>query len=749
MQRIDFNKISKNITDIINRALNFSYNSNSGKLDYSQAESLIPQNNKVKFEISGFKFEIKSSKPLCHMLKIENRIPQSRLHITYLQGRYFLIRVIRYFNRLIVLGESYDSASCQEIYFSSDEKKLNVQYPKMKQVDDNPIKIPIVNGFIAQIGEINQVDPAKLSDQVQSWIEKERVNHPISYLRYDNPDYLSEIDCLWSKIDYFDSNNSILIKKIEKNINNFIWLQEIYIHFGLYDKLNSFYKEIDNPNSKFQISSVMVKSFNRYKQTCKLSGKSAYQLKRLHKEDKFELDNQYLNYFFTNSETNEYQLCNQIQKTWDYLHIPAIQLKVQRLINQNPDEYIAYAILVLQYRFWWYENLQSMLLKYLPSDRIVLFKLLLMIKNADIVRFYKKSIYLSRYSGINHIHEFNNLLGFINKKETQNNKGYFSLVEKPNTFYLRINREVDIEYYPESNGFKIFPRLFTFFKEWDHNCKIELAGFDIQLPLIWDQITLEFNKCRFKFFRKKDRFQVTIKFFKSIKSIKINGTHIDNTSSPGIKFYLPIKRKSSLIYFRNFSVYGRDTHGLMCTLSKNIFRGYGINCFGILQTKFRLYYEDQHKSCAIDLNGKDIQTISVDRKTRMLELKGSKFDPVIIPVKFLNLLFEKITYADFMAIFNHLKICVEYGEEIISHILKACHDNIGIIPQIKYTTNILPDKNNYYLIIREPSVAKNYPDLASIIVQPINSKSSQNAIFINPDEVENLFTESFFRALSN
>jgi hypothetical protein len=549
-------------------------------------------------------------------------------------------------------------------------------------------------------------------------------------------------------IECIQNNNRINIAEIIKtNIFNLIWLQEIYIHFGWYDQLRIFYKDITKIEVSLTEKKIIFWALYRFNSICKLIGIEGIKIKLDQVNNSRDIEGEFLNHLINSTDQLDGNIYEQIQKKWNYLHIPAIRLKLQKLIHENPDELIALAYLALQYRFWWYQKLEDLLLQFLPENKKSIFKFLSLINNSNTVRFRKDSIYFSKYNTSLNVRVHKNLAGLLTIKDTTQGGEHFTYLEKENTFFFKINKSIDLVYFPRSSSFIIRPRLYHPYTDKCINCKIKISEYSVDIPLIWDQFTIEFKKCRFKFLRKKDRFQVTIKFSKSVQCIKLNEDHIETNSEPVHKLYIPIKRSKSKIHVSMYNEYGASIHKLNPKSANIILNGYGYDTYGVLNSHYRIYMDKQKKSFEGELNDPVNLSMLQCNKSMEIVLRASKFDPVHIQLNHVDPLIAKLAYTNISELFYRLKIFVDEDNKTIDKIINVCNRNLGFIPQIENLSKLIPDRNNIVIII-----GKSFRDEESDVnliykIIPINDKSKQTALWINPVNLNNLFSETFFKSI--
>ena len=167
---------------------------------------------------------------------------------------------------------------------------------------------------------------------------------------------------------------------------------------------------------------------------------------------------------------------------------------------------------------------------------------------------------------------------------------------------------------------------------------------------------IEFNKCRTKFLRKKSRFQVTTKLSKQTPSIILNDEVIDSNNGLLQKCYIPIKRGRSSSHFSLYNEHGGQIKRNNPGLSNIYVKGFGYNPFGIFQTQFRLFWENQKKSHIIDTNSINEKPINSSFDRGNLNIKADKFDSIMIKLDSIDPLLFKLAYTNPAELFYRLNI---------------------------------------------------------------------------------------------
>ncbi len=745
MLKTDIKKILKDVDKVIYQALNTRYNKNTKFPLFSYANIVQPKQSGIHCSSGNINIYISSQESILPISKIEYRIPQTRLYITFLQTKDYFVRILHYFNLSILIAEYFHENSQQIIEVHSKKNSLDIQHPEILSIYDKQIKVPKDNIFIAQISCEARIDLVDLPNHIKKIIDQEMNLHPISMIQTENIKYLSELDRYWVLIKIIDKNNKINVKElVKKDISNFIWLQEIYIYLGWFNQLKIFYKDILNNELSSEALTILSMTLSRYQNVCDISKTECIKL-NINKQN-INYAGSFLNYLLKSTNHRLDNMYEEIQRKWNYLHIPAIRLKLQKLIYDNPDEFIALAYLALQYRFWWYEKLEHIILSHLPEEKMLIFKVLSLINKFTIIRFNQDSVFISKYTGSLQSQNSIILENLFTKRDTRRSREQFTCIEKNAKFYIKINKCVDFEYFPKYNCIHIRPQLFTQFKYNKKECLIKISDFLLYIPLIWDQFTVEYNKCRFKFLRKKDRFQVTIKFAKTVQRITLNDDQIEKHLESIKKYYIPIKRAKSEIDISIYNEYGAKIIKSNQYFGNIVIKGYGLNTYGILNSNFRIFPDNQKKSYTIDLDEKAHHPLPFINNNLELTLKASKFVPLKVQLYQSDSLIIKLLSINAADLFYKLKIYTDNYEQNLTEIRSICESNLGFIPQIRHLSKITPDRKNIFTIISYLYGDERLSSDTKFKIIPITKITNQKALWINPDHLNYMFTETFFRS---
>ena len=276
---------------------------------------------------------------------------------------------------------------------------------------------------------------------------------------------------------------------------------------------------------------------------------------------------------------------------------------------------------------------------------------------------------------------------------------------------------------------------------------LTVSNFSLHVPLIWDQFTVEFNKCRFKFLRKKDRFQVTIKFAQSISEIKVGEEYIKNSHGPVVKYFIPIKRSKSEINISAYNTFGAKLRKNFTSSNPVVIKGIGYNAFGIINNHFRVLPDGQKKSYDIDLDEIKNNPINFSREKLVLRFTASKFDPINLQLDIADPFIIKLLNTDISELFHKLKIYINIDIPNSQEVENLCIRTLGFVPPIEQISELIPNRNNIICIISN-SIGDQYLSREiKFRIARINNKSMQTAMWINPEHLSYLFSEAFFSSL--
>lgn len=748
--KLDNSKIFSDLESIISRYLNSSYNSNTRSALFANYETIRSSKNQIEITINELKIRVQSQKQNFDIRRFDYRIPQTRCYITNLQNEDFTIKIFQYFDTIILLSDYYNIKSDLFIELSTSDNKLFTSYPKLIKTKENKYKIPNTSLLIVYVSKKTESKNLNPTEYIENCIKDEQDRHPLSQIRSQDLNFLSSLDDTWAKIKYVGKENQINVTMlVNEDIKNLIWLQELYIYFGWFDKLELFYSTLHSVDLDEPSASLFNICQTRFNNICKSLGKKSIDNKNLQDGQKARIEGNFLPAYLNWQQIVKSDINKKIQKTWNYLHIPAIQVVVDNKIYKNQDEFIAFALLCLTNQFWWYPKLEDKILQNLSIDKQFIFRFLTKIKKSNYILFGKESITISNFNVSSNVAEHRNVAATYTYKISRRSDESFTYLSKSNSFSLKINKNVDIDCSLKAKSIHIRPNLKYPIIKQSLESKLEISDYILHIPLIWNKFVIVFNSCRLKFLRKKDRYQVTIKFSQQIKQITLNDEIINHTNCSIQKSYIPIKRKESFTDFSIYNEYGGCTSKINSKGQRILLGGYAYDSYGILRTQFRLFFKDRKKSYIINTANLNEEPLTLMAGDREIIARADKFEQVEINYGFSDPVLINLAYTISIELFNRLKIFMNDQDIAVNEIRKICITNIGFTPDIRKISELKPEKRQIILIISDNYMNEKLNKDEKFRIVKVTDKSRQTALWISSKHIEYLFSETFFACIFN
>jgi len=747
MKNLDLKKIILQVESVVNRFLNRKYNPNVKKAHFATYETITSEEDKIQDKFDGLTISFSHKDSEFTIEKFVYRIPQTRVYYYEYQNDYILLKVIKYFDIYIIIADDAIDSHTYSIGFEAD-KPIHSLFPKYAMMDDGVFELPGDTGFIGELGIRENIDLKDLDGFIKNLIEHEINNHPLASIESLEFDYLSTIDHEWSRLRYIDSNNRIDVNNLcDDDIYNFIWLLEIYIWLGWFDKINLFYEEINKNNINKDNLFILQKTYHRYYNICKLIGKEIPETDAIIQESSTDNSDNCLNIYFNSIKQKSNDIVNKLQKDWDIYHRPALQLKLNKMTARYPDDYLAFAYLILIYRFWWFPEFEKILIQYLPESKKNLWQLLSLIYKSGTMRFREDSIFISNFPSISDRQVNEYMLGMFSFRSIRRQRDRYTYLNIHNSVLIKINKDAEFLFMPGVFTIEIIPQLLYPLPEFKSKIKIELTQYSIIVPLVWDQFTIEVNNCRFKFIRKKNRFQITIRFDRKTPHLKINSDKIINENRQIVKYYIPLIKKENVLNIAVFNEYGAKIKRINPKYQNFVFTGYGLNRFGILNTDFNLAINNLKKSFQIDLN--EIKKVKIQNyiDDQNLVFRSSQFDPYELRSASLNSLLYFINYSRPMELLKQMILYIDDYQNNYRKVRKLVYTNLGFIPKCDAVENIRPDRDKIVIMLSNEFNGQKLAEKELFKVIKFDKKAHQNALWWNLKYLHMLFSETFFEAV--
>jgi hypothetical protein len=570
-------------------------------------------------------------------------------------------------------------------------------------------------------------------------IQKERKLHPLFALSCSDAQKTKSIDKLWSDISQIDSDRLLDCDLLQKqNFKNFIWLQEIYLSFGWHDELNHFYTSL-NKNKMFKDLPAIKITRQRYLDVSKKEIKNANKTEDLNKTS-------LLSIYLGINKYDDVRWREAVQKKWEELHFPILRLKLLEDVRNNPDEWIAFVFLAFEGDFWWKEQLLNIVSEVIDS---AIFKLLIEIKSIIKIVFQQHSVIL--LPGFNY--QLGTNLSFSNRdlfySRNSKLKRTFSSFRSHTNHVVEIDQDVGFEVSKQNRVIKILPsELSSDFEDFKINyMELSFNNDLIQVPLIWNQYTVFINNCRLKFLKKKDRFQITVRFKNKQDKLKIDNKDVDIPNNNVTKIYYPISRQPGKIYTNIYNSFGVRTSFYSGYNSMLIIAAIAIDSYGILHREIKFMNNDSSRYTKNMVKDNEIYALNLNhiKHDISITLSSKHSQPKLINIGYKEGYSDKIFYSHISDLLLSMVIYMNLEDEQgLSDVKKACNQYLGFVPMIEDITSNKYRSGIFGIIIEDGNKQEITADYVNFKVIKLGDNLKINYIHISKKNAKNMFSNEFF-----
>jgi hypothetical protein len=663
--------IKKNIEEIehfISQKIAHKINGISSNLDteFQRSSTLFTNRNQTLSIESNHPFNISTI-----------RLPQTKIFHTIIDSDFLELSIIQFYDKSIISVKKNISSSNIKICL-----KENIYLDGKLCNKDDKFSLKRDSIYVLSIEKLSENLDINL--YINNIYKKELSLNPLKFLKARDNDILSTIDHLWGKLDLVSANRQI------NDVKYLFWLQEIFLHFNWMDELSQSYNNFNNYADdeyfklcKFRLNKFLNKEFIDYSAA------------------KDEIITEYV---YQKAEKVELDIL--INRYWAKIAYPIRDLYFAKMINNNPDRFIALLFLAIRENLFWYPLLLDKIKKYLHDEKLLTIILLLVeLKRHSNLYFDQSKFYYAPipYSGINNSIEISNLAAKFSCCQNYG-KNYTKIKLKNNTIDFSIDRNCNITYLALEKYIIAEPNIFSPLDALDYNfIKIKINDIVLKIPLLWHNFSVYYNNTRIKYLLKKKRWQISFKIGKDVKSLSIDGKKIDITNKQYLTVFHDNSIRGESFNFKFFDEYGVVIDSLSKTIKKITLRGAALKGNGLLAENINLFRGKSLKSK--NLNTNEFNTIFLNNSSddSSFRISTSKFKTVVIELKKNSgfiLSLKKNTAIDLR---YRLIILTEnlYGEEGTEEISEIFYKNLYFYPIIKSYKNFKYDNNFYHILISE------------------------------------------------
>ncbi|MGD9897884.1 MAG: hypothetical protein AB7T22_02030 [Calditrichaceae bacterium] len=657
------------------------------------------------------------------------RLPQTKIYYTLIQNEKLKIQIIEFQNDSIFIISAFSEKARIQLKVKQNNNcqvfcSLNPEIPSPALLDLAIEETEIIwvtdNDNILSMNELTRCLKKHYQDEI--------AGHPVHYISSLNKNLLMNMDRCWVNLDCINMGREIDSKI---SAQKFIWLQEVYLYFGWYDELLTFYKSEQKLAAGLDDSAVSLREMARNRFILSHQGQKNAQ------NDK---EKSFLNSYLNGELIDDAELNAELHLFWERINKPAMKSYFKRSFMINPHEIIAFAMLAADRNFWWTDTIRKKILHLITESAIN------SITPIIELLFYLKSDHLNIAINANGRHFTGTAQNFgksevkmvdpaICFKNQLENSLIHTSAKLRDVFLFRMDKNVRIHYQAEKKLLKIYPVVFHHpVSENSLNyIQIESSNIRFDIPLIWRNFTADLNGNRFKFLLKKDRYQVSIKRKPSESLLSLNSEKILFEDSLYTKIYLNIKKQSSHSYFSIYDQTGTKIVGFGPHIKQIIPRGHGYNAMGTLIEEFQISCGRSAKGSKIITNS--INPLAIDILSLELQLifRAKKFLPFSMSFSEMDGTFWRLlqTESDLLNI-RLIFYLEDYTNKKRQYLRELCTQYLGFYPSIKQINELSFLKDQFAVIVGSSLIYENeikYNGFTSI-----KSKDSGNRRVIYVDE---------------
>ncbi len=685
---------------------------------------------------------------------LKYRFPGTRIYLHEFQNLDFKIQIIEYFDdNIIYLKNFTDRKQCKLTLRFQPGLQITGSEPLSRQTDETLLFQFDMDAVFWLSGnekkrQINKI-PAFLTDTANS----EKEIHPFKFTSALDAQLMRDIDQRWAEQNYIGPQREIDVQKIlETDPADLIWIQEIYLHFGWYRDLTHVYTYLNaNRASLTEINTrkILNTAYRRYREVIKL----------------FDYDNTNVQFDFDDAKTDEPDvsdflngylnngevgLRNQSDNLWKesiYTQLPLFSLAAMRDVLRNPDLFMALILSLFHNDFYRTPAIADKLLNNFPKTKRNLIKFLIAVKTIANISFDRKKIKLGKFLISSNLDRLNSSENQLKVKYIRHGDRTFTELENNNELRLKIDKTVNINFEPNKKRLGIKPVIYCppIKKPNFYAITIDTGGYELSLPLIWKNFTLEMNGVRLKFLLKNKRFQISGKFDKDANGVRIEQSQLSPAEGRYFKTYHTPEFFPTRPHIDIFDQYGRpiDIGG---PFIKRIFpRGTAVNGRGLLIEQFRVFRGTSKKSTGIATNRQNPAPLMISDQEFDLKLTAEKMDSINLKREQSEGLFHRLINTDAVQLIHKLIIFTDnYTVERCEKIKRLCYDSFAFMPTIKPLELIEWKQPDFIIVVAEKSEFEVVRDFDIFSIIRGGGRGKNKGIWVREEKLQSFFSRECF-----
>lgn len=659
------------------------------------------------------------------------RLPQTRIYYSEYQNIHLTVKVIEFFESAIVIFCPIDQQEKYHAIISNRPDPLQIRSTiNFRQEQDSGRDFYFESPAIlwwSHSPELN--DLGNIPQFIQTAIKIEHEIHPLSQLTCSNEGFLSAVDERWARLNLIDQNRLVIAASFFRNrLSDFIWLQEVYLHLGWFNELAEFYQKTARDYSATLTADdkrLLGDCHTRFSQAANLSGytheaNSFRQIQPTANSTPFSFLQSLLHF----GDIESTDLSERLQTFWESIHLPLMNLKIQDQLAENPDEFIAFAMLAVSNKFWWADEMIDRIDYFLTEPSRSLFDMLVHLKKHINLSFRQSGLAFSRmkeFAAVQSLDFFPTRLAF---KCTRHSKKELTVFQSGQILDLRIDKAVQVNFNRATSTIIIDPLLYQPpLTTLDfHRLQIRIDDFNLSAPMVWAAMVIEFNGARLRFLRKKRRMQVSIKKGRSAQRLFIENREIDWTSQPQQKLNLPLERRKSIYRVGIFNEHGSALQAVGAHLQQITIKGAALDQTGVLVDMFRVSVNNAKRSEEISGAHGYLNTSAFPKNAPVnLHFYARNCEMTSLNLPWESGFLDKLRYTP-AEILNYLcHVYLEtYSDTSKKKILRIFHEEVGFNPNIHRISDLQANQHHFIFLIKnnnedEATSAANLPQLVKTL----------------------------------
>ncbi len=617
------------------------------------------------------------------------RFPQTRIFYSLYQNAQLRIQFIDYFNiHVIVLEGSHKELQLfNKRRLSGLDLNTGQQIKKLAQISLQPENFQC---FLIAPKRLQNKFPSVLNmlNEIREWEYK---FHPIANIETEATDFLKTLDQDFAKIRTMAHLGRLLVPDLDAQF--LIYQLQLHLQLGHFELISGILKRIfKHPDAEKQIQEHFYLSFflKRFSLALRINQQPipVWLKKYLTLTD---IKEQHLidRHLFKEFNPREDLKLN-LQQMWETMNIPALEIYWQQQVQQSPLRFLLFLQLSLQNHFFWSDQAFEKIWSWLPDAHRPFFRLLFKLS-----RFYTVHLGQGLQGGVVKMlaHHQAVSLGRLKLACHRYGKSVFSsFQDEVQNLKVKIDKQVYWQFKPEENLLVIQPLLLSppLTQPEFNSVSIQFEHLRLQIPLVWEKFTVHVNEHRFKWIRKKKRFQLSVKVPKAFKGqVSVNQIPIipENVYA---KYYFPIPAQKTEWHIEITDSRGVRLRKTRAGKDPLAIAGFALNSRGILTENFNFKLEGSKRNRQINGQQPESNLFSISHGSFKFDLTArhcQSFTGELKPdetflSKFLN------TPADLL-IYKLIVWMTDRKEE--ETVKKTFQSIFGFIPKIIVTS---PEKFN-------------------------------------------------------